>query len=321
MGFDITDLAGLSEPAKKLIKEVSKGIGSVFRPRAMRNEADAKAYEIRAIAAAEADANTIKAREKLQTEIERIDTLASGDQELIERARIRLLKHEIEGQQNVETIAENALMSLPAKVSDQPISDDWRRKFFLEAENICDHDLQLLWGKLLAGEVTSPGSYSLRTLEVLKHLSMAEAEMFRQACSLAFRDGWIMKPDGDPSKSLESYGLKYEAFLSLRDAGLIHEGDTLIRDFRGPIPLTVVTYLNNGIYMQISGAALQQLQVPVLPFTRAGKELQNLLEENPCMPYLQSIAAYFRARGLTVKKGALITTETGQTVLTFEEDL
>ncbi|MEO8332726.1 MAG: DUF2806 domain-containing protein [Gallionella sp.] len=320
MGFDVTDLAGISEPAKKLIKEVSNGIGSVFRPRVMRKEADAKAYEIRTIAAAEADAHIVKARGQNQAEMERINYLASGDQELIERARIRLLTHEVVGQLNVEAIAEQALLSLPEAVSDKPVADDWRRKFFLGAENICDQDLQFLWGKVLAGEVASPGSYSLRTLEVLKHLSKEEAEIFRQACCLAFRDGWIMKPDNDINTSLKSYGLKYDAFLTLRDAGLMYEGDTLVKDLSSVPNLPSVVFFNNGIYMQLSGPTLQQQQIPSLPFTRAGKELQNLLEANPCMPYLQSVATYFRARGLTVKKGTQKTDEAGQPVLTFEEE-
>ena len=319
MDIDIKDLAGVSEPAKKLIKVVSNGIGTVFRPRAMRNEANAKAYEIRTIAAAEADANTVKARGQLQTKMERINALAAGNPELVERAKLRLLAREIEGQQNVEAIAEHALISLPAAVSEQPVAEDWRRIFFLGAENICDQDLQLLWGEILAGEVTSPGSYSLRTLEVLKHLSKGEAELFRLACGLAFSDGWIIKAEGDMNTALEPYGLQYGNILALRDAGLILEGDTLTRQYKSDAPLPNIVFNNNGIYFQVSGATLQQ-QVPGIQFTRAGTELKNLLEPNPCMPYLQSVATYFRARGLTVKKGTLTTTGPGQTVMTFDQE-
>lgn len=314
MGFDVKDLAGISDPAKKLIEVVSSGIGSLFRPRSMRNEADAKAYEIRAIAAAEADATVTKATGLVRAELERIRTMAA-DAEIVERAKMRLLSREIEGQMNVEAIAEHALSTLPNNVSDQPVSDDWKRKFFLGAENICDVDLQLLWGKVLAGEVVSPGSYSMRTLEILKNLTKDEAELFRKASGIAFRDGWIMKPDGDLNTALTPYGLNYNALLTLRDAGLLHEGDTLIKDFSAVAP-PAVTLINNGVYMRLSGAALAQQRIPAIPFTRAGQELQNLLENNPCMPFLQSVAVYFRARGIAVKKG--VPTTHGE--LTFEED-
>ncbi len=321
MDFDIKDLAGLSEPARKLIEVVSEGIGTLFRPRAMRREADAKAYEIRVLAAAEADANARKVRGRTRVELERINSLAAADPELLERARLRLLSREVEGQVNVEAIAEHALKHLPATVSHQPVTEDWRRKFFQGAENICDQDLQLLWGKVLAGEVSSPGSYSLRTLEILKHLSKAEAEVFRQACNLACRDGWIILPGSDINSVLKPYGITYDDLLSLREAGLIYEGDSLIKDLSVLTdPLAIVVFLNNGVFIQLSGPTLSRQRIPSLPFTRAGRELQNLVEPNPCMPYLQTVAAYFRQRGLTVKKGTSKATDAGQTVMSFDEE-
>ncbi len=320
MGFEVKDLAGVSEPTKKLIEVVSRGIGTMYRPRALRNEADAKAYGIRVLAAAEAESVVVKAHGQAQADLERIRSLAAGDPEILERARIRLLSREVEGQLNVEAIAEHALTSLPTSVSSQPVADDWRRKFFLEAENICDRDLQLLWGKILAGEVTSPGSYSLRTLEVLKHLSKSEAELFRKACNIAFRDGWILMPGHDVNVALEPYGLPYPELLSLRDAGLLHQGDELIRQFTDPTTSILTTILiNNGILMELSGP-LQHARIPSLPFTRAGQELQNLMDPNPCMPYLKSVAAFLRGRGLTVRKVTETISDTGQTIGSFVED-
>jgi Protein of unknown function (DUF2806) len=322
MGFDIDlkDLAGISKPAQKLIQVVSAGIGSVFRPRSMRKEADAKAYGIRVIADAEADANVTKASGQTRAEVERIRILSGANPELLERAKIRLLSREIDGQLNIEDIAEQALANLPEKVSDQPISDDWKRKFFLEAENICDEDLQFLWGKVLAGEVTSTGSYSLRTLEVLKHLSKQEAELFRIACNLAFRDGWILKPGHDANVMLNPYGLNYDGLLSLRDAGLIYESDALIKQFKGLNPKQSYMFNNNDVLIQLSGAFPPILELAALPFTRAGMELQNLIEPNPCMPYLQDVAKHLRQKGLTVKKGTQ-NSNGSQTVLSFDEDL
>lgn len=320
MGFDIKDLAGISKPAQKLIEVVSAGIGSVFRPRSMRKEADAKAYEIRVIADAEADANVAKASGQMRAELERIRILSGADPEILDRAKMRLLSREVEGQINIETIAEHALARLPENVSDQPVTDDWKRKFFLEAENICDADLQLLWGKVLAGEVTSPGSYSMRTLEVLKHLSKEEAELFRIACNLAFRDSWIIRPGHDVNVVFKSYGLNYNGLLSLRDAGLVCEGDTLIKDFTTLVNVPNIVLQNNGIIIQLSGPTLANMKLPALPFTRAGMELQNLIDPNPCMPFLQSVANFLRQMGLTVKKGTQIN-DGSQTVLSFDEDL
>jgi hypothetical protein len=256
----------------------------------------------------------------IDTQLSKLNRIGVNDQELIQRARIRLLNREVEGQLNIEAIAEQAEAMLPSTVSEQPVSDDWRRKFFLEAEHICDKDLQLLWGKVLAGEVGSPGSYSLRTLEVLKHLSKHEAELFRIFCNMSFRDGWMVKVDGDINRILEPYGLNFNSILMMRNAGLIYEGDTLMRDWSRFDKLTSMVLENNGILLQLSGAPFINQMIPMMPFTQAGRELQNLIEYNPCIPYLQSTALFFRSKGLTVKKGNITSTETGASIITFEEE-
>ena len=53
--MEITDLAGLSEPLKRLIEVISSGIGNVSKPYLIRKTADAKAYEIKVIAEAMAE--------------------------------------------------------------------------------------------------------------------------------------------------------------------------------------------------------------------------------------------------------------------------
>ena len=76
---------------------------------------------------------------------------------------------------------------------------------------------------------------------------------------------------------------------------------------------------NNGLLIQLSGITQPSLHFPSIPFTRAGKELQNLIEPNPCMPYLQSVANYLRQKGLAVKKGSQVNNGS-MTVISFDED-
>ena len=41
------DVTGLGRVAEKLIEEVSKAIGTAYKPRGMRREADAEAYRVK----------------------------------------------------------------------------------------------------------------------------------------------------------------------------------------------------------------------------------------------------------------------------------
>lgn len=326
MAFEIKDLAGLSQPLTKLVEVVSNGIGTRFRPTTVIRDADARAYEIKAIAKAEAEAEEIRRTVRLDGLVERIDSASGGDTVLAARARQRLLVREIEGQLNVEAIANSAAELLPSTVSDEPISSDWRRKFFLHAENVCEVDMQFLWGKVLAGEIATPGSFSTRTLDVLKSLSKVEAEHFRCACSCAMVDGWIAVPGHDLNTALKPFGLNYSAILTLRDAGLLMDGDNLYKDFtaQGVVPDSTqldTLLINNQILIQVGGPALLGLKLSSLIFTTAGRELQRLVDPLPNEDYLRALGQFLRARSLTVKRGIPVSRDGVQTVISFDADL
>lgn len=318
--IEIKDLVGLSKPAQKCIEVISAGVGTLYRPRAMRKEADAKAYEIKSLAEAEAQAGIIASQGQANAQLEYIKTLAAGEREIYDRARARLIAREIEGQQNLESISENALKFLPEEVSEDPVSPDWRRKFFLEAENVCDADMQELWGRVLAGEVAKPGAFSLRSLAILKALSRGEAEAFRRACGLAYKGGEIIV-DNSKVAPLREYGLDFGALMMLTDAGLLHAPSFVHRHFEDvPDEMPYWSLNNNGVYLQLSGASLKRTRLPIVAFTAAGRELQQLIPNNPSMPYLKETAMFLRRNGLTVRKGFVTEQGDGSTAITFDED-
>ncbi len=322
MGLQVKDLAGLSQPLTKAIEVISAGMGTVYRPLGIKREADAKAYEIETIARAEAQAE--EARKDVATAgiLGRLQQIQQSDPDFCQRARQRLLQRELEGQLNVEAIAGQAIKLLPDQVSNEPVSPDWRRKFFMEADNVCSADLQLLWGKVLAGEITTPGSFSLRTLEVLKNLSQDEAQTFSKLCTLAMAEGWVVRPGHDVNTTLDPFGFSYGQLLVLRDAGLLHSGDTLARLFTF-VPKQGVVMQNNGVLIQMrtDAEAEQKRSVPSLPFSQAGRELQRLILPNPNEEYLKTMGAFLRTLGIVVKRGVVISQDGQNSTIGFETDL
>lgn len=324
--MEIKDLAGLSQPLTKLIEVVSSAVGAAYKPKAIRDEADAQAYARKALARAEKEAEIEGKSLQVAYNIDRVQQALKDHPELAERARQRLLAREVEGQLNVESIADFAAAALPDAVSSTPVNSDWRRKFFQEAEGICEQDMQLLWGKVLAGEVSSPGSYSTRTLDTLRQLSRTEAELFRVLCGIAMTGGWVAVPDSNLNSSLKPFGITYGDILTLRDAGLLLDGDGIHKDFSqserlpdGTVRPVVLT--NNGVFIEFSGPGVVALQIPALVFTRAGQELQKLNGQNETAPYLSYLATGLRRRGLVVKRGTFVPQEQGFSVLVFEHDL
>jgi hypothetical protein len=55
---------------------------------------------------------------------------------------------------------------------------DWVARFFGVVQDVSAEEMQALWGKILAGEIRHPGRLSLRTLDILRNLTTAEAKVF-----------------------------------------------------------------------------------------------------------------------------------------------
>jgi hypothetical protein len=142
MTFEVKDLGGAGAALERVVIEISKGIGCLYRPRAIRNEAAAEADKLRMLEMAKVQAQIEGDDLRLQARLARIDRVLEHDPDLRRRAHERLLFQELQGQLNVEAVAEAAIAALPARVGDEGLSDDWRRRFFRYAEDVTEAEMQ-----------------------------------------------------------------------------------------------------------------------------------------------------------------------------------
>lgn len=299
MGDGMEDLAGFGRAGEKLLDVISRGLGALYRPRAIRNEAKAHAEEVRLVGSAMNEVAVEKARMFARVEAENRVLLADTDEEILERARTRLVHREVQRQSNLDAITEKSFGQLPSDVSGDPVDDDWVRRFFNYAEDVGDDQMQLLWARILAGEVSNPGSFSLRTLNVVRNLTKKEAEFFRIACCLAFDDKLILQgPEatGDiRGYWLADFGLSYSRLLSLRDAGLIHnvEARAPYRAFVAGSELVgfslAVPYHGRSIQLKPRNLG-RSFELHCIPFTEAGRQLWPFVTREEVPGFIEHIA-------------------------------
>ena len=256
------------KPIDKLIEVISKGIGTIYRPRSIRKEAEAKAYEIELIENAKA-----KALSKGK-EIE-FDTY--------ERLQERILSREVKRQNNIDSVAEIAANELKNEetISEESVSEDWSTRFFNITEDISDKEMQEIWGRILAGEVKKPKSFSLRTLEFLKNLSKDEALTFVKVANLSILGaGKIFVFNPDNGKFIEeNYNIKLADILQLKELGLLNSDSNLQLMFKAPVndDFVSLVYNNKGIVLQRKVGAPEQ-SLSALIFTSTEFEaIYNLL--------------------------------------------
>jgi hypothetical protein len=122
--------------------------------------------------------------------------LMLGDNALAKRAIEHALGAAVLAQHNREAVLEIAAQELSQEaphVADavREIDDDWLNMFAELAAGKSNTDIQTLWGKILAGEIRQPGSFSLRTLAQLSTLTSDEANFIHRFMRYVIEDEFI----------------------------------------------------------------------------------------------------------------------------------
>jgi len=279
-GIEITDVLGFKDPMMKLLETVSCGIGKLYEPIHTTRMAKAKAKEIEIISAAiSSNSNLPISYGDGMVSVSTVDA-----NELVLRTQNRMLYQELRKQQNIDAIIEAGLNVIKDKetVTKEPVDLDWINSFFDFIANVSDSDMQILWGKLLAGEVERPGSFSIRTLDVLRKLTKQEAMLFQKYVPYIFVSPTDIEGFLDyfilDSGFIETYGLRAPEVMLLCEAGLMAENHaiTVGLPIRSKETESIIGY-KTRIDLTNHNDEEVFLGHTVIFLTEAGKQLYNLL--------------------------------------------
>jgi len=332
----LNDILGFGRvlPIDKLIDIVSNSVGKISKSYFDKKDVDTKIYEIEKLAEARAKemkiiATAIKENFQLTGGIEYKEDklfisspkeLPSENQQttlitppLEDRTQERLNFQEAKKQLNIENVTAFAAEELRNEppVTDEPLDEDWTTRFFRIAEEISNEEMQALWGKILAGEIKQPKTYSLRTLEMIRNLSKKEADIFMKVAHFAIKSGndnYIFKTNND--KVLEKHNVQYNDIALLTEIGLIQPGDFVsLQIFQQPNESHSIFTYGNIVMLAKIRANTPTIQMPVNVFTNAGNELLNFIEFNPSLDYLTEVAKSIKNENVDVKYGFIISRE------------
>lgn len=282
-GIEIKDVLGLSGPLTKLIETISNGVGKLYEPTHIKRLAKAKASEVHLLSESilEADLLPIKYDEGA--------ILIDGTDftEMAKRAESRLAFQELKKQNNIDCVVGYAAQSLSSveQVSDDPVDVDWITRFFDSVADVSSQEMQVIWGRILAGEVNQPGSFSLRTLEIVKNLSKSDAELFTKVATLVVTSESEKLICSD-SEILNKYGISYTNLMLLDECGLINSSGTLSYN---PIVTKEHKYFfysteRIAFFTDLSDDEIK-MSFGVHTLTSAGRELLSIVESKPSNDY------------------------------------
>lgn len=316
-------ISAVLQPLDKLLETVACGVGKLYEPVHIKRMAKAKAQEIELIS--EAVCNHANLPIEYTNGVISINTQDAND--LVFRAQNRFLFQEMKKQQNIESVVANAYTALEnvTSVSETPVDVDWVSEFFNAVANVSSEQMQQLWGKLLAGEIKQPGSFSLRTLETLKKLSQKEAHIFEEISPFVLKckgdregsyfDFFLMRDmDGN---LLPRYGMAFNKIMMLCEAGILSENYqiSIILDIAAN-DLALIEGRQKAIQIKNLGDQSIRLSHLVHSLTESGKELLPIVLNNKEIN-IEKSNAYLSDCLEELKRGELTTANSQFANLTY----
>jgi uncharacterized repeat protein (TIGR03899 family) len=274
------------KPLEKLLDVLQNIFGKFYEPKEIRKRADAKAYEIETLRKAE----IIGKYEAIELE-----------NEYLRRIDKRLLQKEIRIQQNFDNIIYHAATQLKNKttVSNEPIDEDWINNFFSFAENISNKEMQVLWGRILAGEIEEPGSFSLRALDILRKMKKEDASCFNKFAELSINyQGESFIINFINLKVLEKkYSIGYSDRLLMEELGLVSSQDLVVHFAQIDSEIKIDKFIFSDKTLYTKRLKNNNTQVPylhVITFTKVGQELLKLVKHSIDLYYLRLFCSWIR---------------------------
>lgn len=317
-----------------------KAIGNLLKPWQIRREGkallDVKREEMLVIAQAERDAEVIRrgamllpegneprlllprvnpssdARSAVDVVQDEVDRIKYPD--VSRAAEADVLRKEVNVAKAI-LHAEAALESETQTQSADSPNDDWIYRWRDYASSVSAEELQLLWGRVLAGEVKTPGAFSIRFLNFLHNLDMNEAQLIATAMPYVISD-FICSAT---KEHLERSGLNFKNLLVLQELGLLTgvEGLGLSKQFSArPEQRMRILIRSQGIGL---GCEAQEgttsIEIPAYVVTSLGQQLARLGNFQPDLPYLEAVGLFIKSKGFNVQIGAAIDLPDGATQL------
>jgi hypothetical protein len=266
------------------------------------------------------DASANRIAEQMRTDPEYVRAAATKFAHKIIRERVNI--DQVSEIAAAELKSEQPIEKQDATTQAPPISEDWLNAFEIEASQMSSEQMQLLFGRILAGEIRRPESYSIKTIRLMAQLDNRAAALFRILCSLSVSlripglgniiDARVVSLGGNAaSNSLQAYGLSFDNLNILQEYGLIISDYNSYIDYRPAVaqarqvglPMTYQKArwaLVPKVVDPLPATPPSEFQVHGVAFSRSAKELLSIVDFESNEQYTTALKDFFDKRGMTL---------------------
>lgn len=192
--------------------------------------------------------------------------------------------------------------------------EDWLLRWREFAGQVSKDQIQELWGRVLAGEAVSPGTYSLRTLEFLRAISQEDAALIEKVAP--FMLGGSYCANHKLGVELVRYRwVEYADLLELEALGLVMGADlaghevsinTVMKD-----NFTATMELGDKIIVVKHDDPSKKITISGFSVTALGRQVMSLCSVSENYEYLEWVSELIQGQGFNVELGQVVGRKSG----------
>lgn len=181
-----------------------------------------------------------------------------------------------------------------------PPAEDWTDRWVEGASTTDQPDVREMWARILAGEVAKPGSFSFKTLSVLKDIDQETAQAFVRLLPLVLNNKAVPVLN-ELEEHYTAVGLDYPMFLRFDELGLLNfPAVSSLKETAPPEPLVLEGL---GYAFALPG---RTGQVGVHTLTQAGREIASIADKKATRAAILAKAAWLQSRHPKVQFGIFL---------------
>jgi len=295
-----------------------KGVGSLLKPwqirRVGRANVDLRRYEMLALADAEREVEEIRSGRRKLEKAKYILSLTEGSSggdtktptvevPLLEVASRAAVADAMRKEINVAKAvlhAEADLRNDDAPPPEKNVDDDWLYRWRDYAGSVSADDLQELWGRILAGELKSPGRYSYRLLDFVRNLTKDEAGLIERIAPFVISSVVVRENDS----ILAEAGVSFDKLMELQELGVLSgiEALGLQVEYSSDDTSKYVKLLachGRGIIIQQDDPT-KKFEIGIYPITVLGRQVLGLGNFSANERYLLAVGRHIKQKGFKV---------------------
>lgn len=199
-------------------------------------------------------------------------------------------------------LVEEELSRSQQEPENEDIESDWLYRWRDYAKATNNEELRRFWAQTLAGEIKSPGSFSLRTLEFIKNLSNDEA------LAISKLGPFVINRSIFKCTYLEKQGINFKFLLQMDDLGIVNgvQGGE-IASLELCLPSSEIKeyskiLVNRGRVLVIEGEdPNKELSLACYQLSLIGEEILSLGDFSADEEYMRDVGEQIKRQGFDVK--------------------